>query len=311
MASVLSDPRFHNEEAAYAYVEAWLWPDGPVCPHCGNCDPKRIGRLQGKTTRIGLRKCYECKRPFTVKIGSIFEDSHAPMHLWLQAIHMMVSSKKGISTRQLQRTLNVGMKTAWFMGMRIREAMKDGGMPPLGGEGSTIEIDETYVGGKAHNRHQHQRGRGRGREIPNAPVFALVERGGAVRAYHVPTVTGANLAAIVDKNVARGSLIYSDENHTTRHAASAFRSERVNHKDGEYVRGDVYTNTVEGFFSILKRGITGVYHNVSEAHLQRYLAEFGFRYSNRSAVGIEDVERAGLAIAGAKGKRLTYETARS
>lgn len=311
MASVLSDPRFHNEEAAYAYVEAWLWPDGPVCPHCGNCDPKRIGRLQGKTTRIGLRKCYECKRPFTVKIGSIFEDSHAPMHLWLQAIHMMVSSKKGISTRQLQRTLNVGMKTAWFMGMRIREAMKDGGMPPLGGEGSTIEIDETYVGGKAHNRHQHQRGRGRGRDIPKAPVFALVERGGAVRAYHVPTVSGANLAAIVDKHVAQGSLIYSDENHTTRHAASAFRSERVNHKDGEYVRGDVYTNTVEGFFSILKRGITGVYHNVSEAHLQRYLAEFGFRYSNRSAVGIEDVERAGLAIAGAKGKRLTYETARS
>jgi len=310
MASVLSDPRFHNEDAAYAYVEARLWPEGPTCPHCGNFDQKRIGRLQGKTTRIGLRKCYECKKPFTVKVGTIFEDSHAPMHLWLQAIHMMVSSKKGISTRQLQRTLGVGMKTAWFMGMRIREAMKDGGMSPLGGDGATIEIDETYVGGKAHNRHQHQRGRGRGRDIPKAPVFALVERGGAVRAFHVPAVTGANLAAVVDKNIKRGSLIYSDENHTTRHAASAFRSERVNHKDGEYVRGVVHTNTIEGFFSILKRGITGVYHNVSEAHLQRYLAEFGFRYSNRSALGIEDVERSELAIVGAKGKRLTYETAR-
>lgn len=310
MASVLSDPRFHNEDAAYAYVEARLWPEGPTCPHCGNFDQKRIGRLQGKTTRIGLRKCYECKKPFTVKVGTIFEDSHAPMHLWLQAIHMMVSSKKGISTRQLQRTLGVGMKTAWFMGMRIREAMKDGGMSPLGGDGATIEIDETYVGGKAHNRHQHQRGRGRGRDIPKAPVFALVERGGAVRAFHVPAVTGANLAAVVDKNIKRGSLIYFDENHTTRHAASAFRSERVNHKDGEYVRGVVHTNTIEGFFSILKRGITGVYHNVSEAHLQRYLAEFGFRYTNRSALGIEDVERSELAIVGAKGKRLTYETAR-
>jgi transposase-like protein len=310
MASILSAARFHNEDAAYAYVEAWLWPEGPTCPHCGNFDQKRIGRLQGKTTRIGLRKCYECKKPFTVKVGTIFEDSHAPMHLWLQAIHMMVSSKKGISTRQLQRTLCVGMKTAWFMGMRIREAMKDGGMSPLGGEGETIEIDETYIGGKAHNRHQNARGAGKGRDVPKAPVFALVERDGSVRAFHVPTVTGANLAEIVDKNIARGTTVYSDANHTTRFAARGFAHKHVNHHLYEYVRGDVHTNTVEGFFAVLKRGVIGVYHSVSEAHLQRYLAEFSFRHSNRSALGIEDVERAEIALKGAKGKRLTYETAR-
>lgn len=175
MASVLSSPHFHNEEAAYGYIEARLWPDGPVCPHCGNCDPAKIGRLQGKTTRVGLRKCYECKKPFTVKVGTIFEDSHAPMRYWLQAIHMMVSSKKGISTRQLQRTLNVGMKTAWFMGMRIREMMNEGGMVPMGGEGSTIEIDETYVGGK-------QKGKGQGCGIRQKEiVMGAVQRGGELR----------------------------------------------------------------------------------------------------------------------------------
>jgi transposase-like protein len=308
--SIFSAPQFNDEAAAYAYVEAHLWVNGRVCPHCGVVD--QSGALKGKTNRIGLYKCYACRKPFTVKVGTIFEDSHIAMRDWLAAIHLVCSSKKGISATQLHRTLGITLKSAWFLGHRIREAMSgDASASPMGGEGSTIEIDETYVGGKAHNRHQHQRGRGRGRDIPKAPVFALVERGGAVRAFHVPTVSGANLAAIVDKNVARGSLIYSDENHTTRHAAIGFPTERVNHKDGEYVRGEVYTNTIEGFFAILKRGVTGVYHSVSEQHLQRYLAEFGFRYSNRSALGIEDVERADRALVGAKGKRLTYATPRN
>jgi transposase-like protein len=306
--SVLSAPRFQNEEAAFEYVEAHLWPDGPTCPHCGNADATKIGRLNGKTTRPGLRKCYECRKPFTVRVGSIFESSHLPLRLWLQVIHLMCASKKGFATRQIQRTLNCSMGTAWFLSHRIREIMKDGGIGPLGGKGETIEIDETYIGGKAKNRHLRARGEGKGREVPKAPVFALVERDGSVRAFHVPNVTGANLAEIVDKNIAKGTTVYSDANHTTRFAASAFKSAHVNHHLYEYVRGDVHTNTVEGFFSILKRGVTGVYHNVSEAHLNRYLAEFSFRHSNRSALGIEDVERAEIALVGAKGKRLTYET---
>ncbi len=306
--SVLSAPHFQDEEAAFAYVEAHLWPNSPSCPHCGNANPEKIGRLQGKTTRPGLRKCYECKKPFTVRQGTIFESSHLPLHLWLQVIHLMCASKKGIATRQIQRLLNCSMKTAWFLGHRIREAMDDEGSEPMGGEGSTVEIDETYVGGKATNRHKHQRGRGRGREFPKAPVFALVERNGRARAFHVQEVTGANLREIVRKHVDGQTTIYSDEGHTTRSAAHGYKNDRVNHQDGEYVRGDVHSNTVEGFFAILKRGITGVYHSVSEAHLQRYLAEFGHRYSNREALGIDDTERASLALKGAKGKRLTYET---
>lgn len=306
--SVLSAPHFQDEEAAFAYVEAHLWPNGPTCPHCGNADAAKIGRLQGKTTRPGLRKCYECKKPFTVRQGSIFEASHLPLHLWLQVIHLMCASKKGIATRQIQRLLNCSMKTAWFLGHRIREAMDDAGSDPMGGEGSTVEIDETFVGGKATNRHKHQRGRGRGREFPKAPVFALVERDGRARAFHVPEVTGANLREIVRKHVDSQTTIYSDEGHTTRSAAHGYKTDRVNHQDGEYVRGEVHSNTVEGFFAILKRGLTGVYHSVSEAHLQRYLAEFGHRYSNREALGIDDIERASLALKGAKGKRLTYET---
>jgi transposase-like protein len=305
--SIFSAPQFNDEAAAYAYVEARLWANGRVCPKCGVVDES--GALKGKTNRVGLYKCYACRKPFTVKVGTIFEDSHIAMRDWLAAIHLVCSSKKGISATQLHRTLGITLKSAWFLGMRIREAMNgDGSFTPMGSEGGTVEIDETYVGGKARNRHQHQRGRGRGRDVPKAPVFALVERGGAVRAYHVPTVNGANLAAIVHKNVDHRAMIYSDENFTTRFAARGYSADSVNHRDGEYVRGPIHTNTIEGFFAILKRGVTGTYHSISEAHLQRYLAEFGFRYSNRSAVGVEDVERAELALLGAKGKRLTYAT---
>src|SRR5579872_5163904 len=174
--SVLSAPHFQNEEAAFAYVESHLWPNGPTCPHCGNADAARIGRLQGKTTRAGLRKCYECKKPFTVRMGTIFESTHLPLHLWLQVIHLMNASKKGISTRQVQRMLRCSMKTAWHLTHRIREMMKDDA-EPMGGS-SPVEIDETYVGGKAHNRHKGDRERGRGRAFPKEAVFALVERKG-------------------------------------------------------------------------------------------------------------------------------------
>lgn len=286
-------------------MEAELWPDGPICPHCGNWDQKKIGRLQGKTTRIGLRKCYACKKPFTVKVGTIFEDSHAPLHLWLQAIHLMVSSKKGISTRQLQRTLDVGMKTAWFMGMRIRKMMERyEGAPPVGGEGEVIEADWTYVGRKPGTKVR----RGAGHMNP---VFALVERHGEVRSFHVPNVTASTLPAILEKQGSHKSRLHTDEAPVLRWPGLVFEShETVNHGKDEYVRGDVYTNTIEGFFSILKRGVYGVYQHVSEAHLQRYLTEFDFRYSQRERLGVDDSERASIALRGATGRRLTYERTR-
>jgi transposase-like protein len=306
MASVLSAAHFHNEETAYAYVEARLWPTGPVCPFCGATED-HIGRLKGKTTRPGLCKCYACRKPFTVKIGTVFEASHAPLRMWLQAIHLMVSSKKGISTRQLQRTLGVGMKTAWFLGHRIREAMKanyDMFTPHMGGGGGTVEADATFVGRKPGTKVR----RGAGHMNP---VLSLVERDGSVRSFHVPNVRGDTLRTIIASHVSRDAHYMTDEARAFTEIGWNFASHgSVKHSEDEYVRGHIHTNTIEGYFSILKRGIYGVYQHVSEAHLQRYLAEFDFRYSNRERLGIDDVQRAEIALKGAKGKRLTYATSR-
>jgi transposase-like protein len=306
--SIVSEPQFQNEAAAFAYVEARLWPDGPTCPHCGNADSTKIGRLQGKTTRPGLHKCYACKKPFTVRIGTIFESSHLPLHLWLQIIHLMCASKKGISTRQIQRMLRCSMKTAWFLGHRIREAMKENRdlfTPPLGGAGKTIEADETYVGRKATSRAYEA-------PAPKQAVMALVERNGMVRSFHIPNVTAYSLHPILARHAHMDSRFMTDESHLYMSVGWNFAShETVMHTAKEYVRGDTYTNTVEGYFSILKRGIYGVYQHVSKAHLKRYLYEFDFRYSNRAKLGVDDIKRMALTVAGAKGKRLTYETTRS
>ena len=242
-------------------------------------------------------------KPFTVKVGTVFEASHVPLHIWLQTVHLMASSKKGVSSNQIHRTMGATLKTAWFMTHRIREAMKetrDLFTEPMGGEGKTVEIDDTHIGGKSENRAY-------GPIPPKQSVMSLVERGGRVRSFHVPNVTANNLQPIIGRYVSARSRYISDEARIYTGIAWNFaEAASVNHSIKEYVRGDVYTNTVEGYFSIVKRGIYGIYQHVSEAHLKRYLSEFDFRYSNRAKLVIEDVERADLVLSGAKGKRLTY-----
>lgn len=309
--SVLSAPHFQDEGAAFDYVEAHLWPRGPVCPHCG--EKERIGRLQGKTTRPGLRKCYACRKPFTVRIGTIFEDSKLALHLWLQVIHLMCASKKGISTRQIQRMLQCSMKTAWHLTHRIRHAMADGGMGPLGGEGKVVEADETYFGKLPPEKAPI-------RANPNRPKFgphhhraivSLVERGGEVRSFYAERAKVETVAKIVRENVAKESRLHTDTSSVYKSVGKEFADhETVNHFEKEYARGDVTTNTIEGFFSIFKRGMRGVYQQCDEKHLHRYLAEFDFRYNARQSLGVNDQQRTSRAVMGMKGKRLTYETTR-
>lgn len=306
--SVLNAPHFQDEAAAFAYVEAHLWPQGPVCPHCG--ETVRVGRLNGKTTRLGLHKCNACKGQFTVRQGSIFESSHLPLHLWLQVIHLMCASKKGISTRQVQRMLQCSMKTAWFTTHRIREAMAEKhGLftPPLGGAGKVVEADEAYI-----HRDAAKKLKGPG---PSFPVMSLVERDGRVRSFHVANVTTTNIHPILARHAAPESRLMTDDSNIYRGIGWNFSDHgRVTHGNGEYVSkqdATIHTNTVEGYFSILKRGIIGTFHHVSEAHLGRYLSEFDFRYNAREKLGVDDTRRASLALVGAKGKRLTYRTTSS
>jgi transposase-like protein len=298
--SVLSDIRFHNEESAFAYVESHLWPKGPVCPHCRATGDK-IGRLNGKTTRAGLHKCYACRKPFTVRIGSIFEDSHLPLRLWLQAIHLLCASKKGFSTRQLQRTLGCGLKTAWHLGHRIRFAMApDASSGPLGGTGKTVEADETAI---TYSR-KTKKPAGQFRRKPKAIVLSLVERGGNTRSV---TLDHRGVARHLRQNVHKESRLVTDKAQYYIHPPVAAH-ESVDHSKFEWSRGDVHVNTLEGFFSVVKRGLVGVYQHVDKKHLDRYLAEFDFRQNNRAKLGINDVERADIALAGFKGTRLTDAT---
>jgi len=307
--SVLSAPQFQDENAAFEYVEAHLWPRGPVCPHCG--EGKSIGRLQGKTTRAGLRKCYSCRKPFTVRIGSIFEDSKLPLHLWLQVIHLMCASKKGISTRQIQRMLQCSMKTAWHLTHRIRHAMADGGMGPLGGEGKVVEADETYFGKLPPEKAPICANPNRPKFGPHhhRAIVSLVERGDEVRSFYAERAKVETVAKLVRENVAKESRLHTDTSSIYKNVGKEFAvHEKVNHFEKEYARGDVTTNTIEGFFSIFKRGMRGVYQQCDEKHLHRYLAEFDFRYNARQSLGVNDQQRTSRAVMGAKGKRLTYQT---
>jgi len=288
---------FSDEDTAREVLEKMRWPNGVACPHCSSVEAYK---LQAKTdskkpVRKGVYKCKACRKQFTVTVGTIFEDSHIPIRKWLLAIQLICSSKKGMSAHQLHRMMGISYKSAWFMAHRRRYAM---GQPPMVDKlQGIVEADETYIGGKHHGK------RGRGSEN-KTPVFALVERGGNVRAFKTERVTAKNLIGKIRENVDKKATIMTDEFLAYKGLGKEFTHFTVNHGAGEYVRGDAHTNTAEGFFSILKRGINGVYHHVSEQHLDRYLAEFGFRYNNRK---VEDIVRVGIALKQTEGKRLTYK----
>lgn len=311
--SNLSAKHFHSETAAFAYVEARVWPEGPVCPHCADKGivSRSIKPMKGKTTRAGLYKCYEseCRKPFTVRIGTIFERSHVPLNVWLQAIYLMASSKKGISANQISRTLSVTLKTAWFLMHRIRLAMAEGSLNPFGMTGETVEVDETFIGNDP-DAAQPKSGKGRGIN-QMMKVVSLVEReSGRARSFVVDHYTAQDIVPIVEANLAKEANLRTDESRLYTVMGRYYAShETTVHSKGEYVRlsdRSIHTNTIEGFFSIFKRGMKGVYQHAAKRHLHRYLAEFDFRYSNRVALGINDAQRADRILAGVVGKRLTY-----
>jgi transposase-like protein len=286
MTADLTNPIFTDEEAARKHFEAIRWPNGPVCPHCGLVDDAR--QFKGEAHRPGVYKCHGCQKQFTATVGTLYERSHIPLHKWLLATHLMSASKKGMSALQLMRMLGFGSyRTAWFMAHRIREGMRVAKVTtPLGGKGKSVEIDETFIGGKEKNKHAKKRKHigtgGAGKEA----VFSLVERGGEVRSFHVPSVTAKTLRPILVAQVDRKSDLMTDEGAAVMMMGREFKSHQaVRHGAGEYVRGTAHTNTIEGYFSIMKRGINGVYHSVSQQHLKRYLAEFDFRYNEREALG--------------------------
>lgn len=303
MASILNQPFFQDEEAAYVKLESIVWPNGATCPHCGCTD--RMRRMGGTATRPGLYKCYACRKQSRVTVGTVFESSHVKLHVWLQAMYLMCSSKKGISSNQLARTLGVTVKTAWFMSHRLREAMGSGtGLPPMGGAGVTVEIDETFIGTK----YKKPEG-ARGYAHKNA-VLTLVERGKGSRSFHVDGTKASDLLPIIKANVAPSTSVMTDEAGQYAHLNKHFAEHGfVRHGAGEYVVGDVHTNTVEGFYSVFKRGMKGVYQHCSEKHLHRYVAEFDFRYGNRVKLGVDDAQRTVTALRGIVGKRLTYRPA--
>lgn len=302
----LTNPIFTDLDAARKHFETLRWPNGPYCPFCGFFD--RVAALGGKSMGPGWYHCKDCRKKFTAAVGTIYERSHIPMTKWLLATHLMCASKKGMSAHQLHRIIGLPYKTAWFMAHRIREGMRELNPAPgsLGGDGKIVEVDETYIGGKEKNKHRRKRNSlnigGMGKEI----AFALVERGGRVRTQQVPEVSAKTLRPILVSQLDARTMLMTDDAGQYRHMYRDFKHEAVNHGVGEYVCGEAHTNTVESYFAILKRGITGTYHHVSQQHLKRYLAEFDFRYNECAALEVTDIERAIKAVKGAVGKRVTY-----
>lgn len=300
-------PEFIDADKARAWLENELWADGRPCPHCGVVDQST--KIMGKSARPGLYMCNACRKQFTVTVGTLYERSKVPLNKWLAATHLMMASKKGVSALQIGRMLGLSKKTAWFVCHRIRESLRETEPTLLGGEGMTVEADETYVGGKEKNKHRSKRTAGNIGGVGKEMVFSLVERGGRVSSRHMENISAKNLRPVLETQLANASKTHlmTDGEGQYRIVGPMFKSHQVvNHGIGEYVRGDAHTNTIEGYFSILKRGIVGTYHHVSGEHLKRYLAEFDFRYNNREALGIGDRERMVKSISGIVGKRLTY-----
>lgn len=306
--SVLSKPYFHDEAAAFEHLERALWNGESVCPHCGMIG--RATKLQGSATRRGVWKCNECRKQFTVKVGTVFEHGRIPLHKMLQAVYLMCSSKKGVSAHQLHRTLEVTYKTAWFLAHRIREAMRDGSLAPMGGTGGIVEIDETFIG---NDRRIKPEGVKKGRGYAHKhKVLSLVDRDtGQKRSMVVDDLTAKTLTPILRENIAREARVMTDEAGQYRNLGDEFAEhDFVRHGQGEYGRGEVHTNTIEGAFSVFKRGMKGVYQHCGKQHLHRYLAEFDFRYNQRVALGVDDPARAERALRGIVSKRLTYRDSR-
>ncbi|MDX6480369.1 MAG: hypothetical protein QOG85_879 [Gaiellaceae bacterium] len=311
----LQDPIFSDPDAAREYLEQLRWPDGkPVCPHCGQSE-RAAYPIKGKSARPGLWKCAACRKQFTVTVGTIFQGSHIKLNVWLLAFHLLCSSKKGFSALQLSRNLDVSLKTAWHMAHRIRWAMAEPSFTQLTG---TVEADETYVGGKVRRPNKKQfaplnpnvpdvRKRKTGRGTDKTPVMLLVERGGQARAFRVANVTAETLGGAIRVHVDRSAHLRTDSFKSYIKVGCEYASHETVDHNYEYVRGDAHTNTAENYFSILKRGINGVYHHVSPEHLPRYLAEFDFRYNARH---LTDTERTNLALSQAEGKRLMYRDSR-
>jgi transposase-like protein len=303
--SLLNAKYFQNEAAAFAHLEKLLWDDGVKCPHCGVLD--RAGKLtgvKGKNGKVrqGLWKCYACRKQFTVRVGTVFESAHIPLHKMLQAVYLMSASKKGFSAHQLHRVLEITYKSAWFLAHRIREAMRDGSLTPMGGKGKVMEVDETYIGKRVGEA------KAKGLAHKNV-VLTLVERGGSARSFHIETASVGQIVPIVRQNIRRESQLMTDKANHYRAVGMEFRGghKTVDHGQEEWVRGgDIHSNTVEGYYSIFKRGMKGVYQHCGERHLHRYLSEFDFRYSNRIALGVNDEARTNKALEGIVGKRLTY-----
>ena len=321
--SDLSKPQFHDETAAREWLENELWPDGPICPHCGTVNqatllqhgtkPRKTEPENKRPHRAGLYQCNACHEPFTVTVGTLYERSHIPLNKWLAATHLMMASKKGMSALQISRMLAISYKSSWFMCHRIRESLRDSKLDTLlGGQNKVVEADETYIGGKEGNKHKSKRAHaGRG-PVGKEPVVSLVERDGRVRSMHMPEVNGKNLKLALATQVHQKSYLMTDESGVYIQAGRQFDGHgTVNHSIEEYVRGGFWhTNTVEGYFSILKRGIMGTYHHVSQQHLKRYLAEFDYRYNERIALGVNDGQRMTKSVKGIVGKRLTYRRTR-
>ncbi|MBI1328603.1 MAG: IS1595 family transposase [Alphaproteobacteria bacterium] len=304
MADPLNNKIFQDPQKARAWLEALLWADGRVCGYCGVADES-----SPITGREGYYQCNACRKQFTVQVGTVFERSHIPLNKWLMAAFLLCASKKGMSAHQMHRMLGITYKSAWFMCHRLREAMAPlkGKVGPLGGEGMIVEADTTYIGGKEKNKHRNKRTKGNIGGKGKMIAHTLIERGGRARSDHIANVAGKTLRPVVMKQVSRKSSLMTDTAGGYMAMGKEFaRHEMVDHGAGEYVRGDAHSNTVESYFATLKRGIVGTYHHVSEAHLKRYLAEFDFRHNERSALGVNDSERATKALQGIVGKRLTY-----